>query len=34
MDYETGKAFELLNEKMDLLLQKAYPKKEGDKPNV
>lgn len=25
MDYETGKALETINEKLDLLLQKAYP---------
>ena len=25
MDYEVGKAFELLNEKLDLVLTKLYP---------
>lgn len=25
MDYETGKTLELINEKLDLLLKKAYP---------
>jgi len=25
MEYDVGKAFELLNEKLDMLLAKAYP---------
>lgn len=34
MDYDEGKAFELINEKLDLILAKLYPeeaKKEGGK---
>lgn len=31
MDYETGKTFEVINAKLDMILQKLYPQEEPKK---